>query len=450
MHTEGAVDVLIDQLDENDTELKAAVLPALFRLYHIDKPWDGTGWWGTRPDDRGPYYQPITWEASEKIKQAVERTLRTLPESYHKNLLAQMRRHRIAPSNFDLGVETDALAALYEQSVLEASVIPSIVEAAKDGTLEESERIKAFRLLERINAPEAFVAQLELVANWAQNADRRGALNAAGRDFIYSPQHATQVPKVLLEGRQASDEISAVAWGIALNLLESPVTPDDARTLIQKAIDAVPRQPGFYLALSRSGLTGFDHHVKEALQDDNPQLEAAAKRAQRAMKRLEERKAKSNSPSLASLSPEDATKALLEEKGDRRLGQRLFTRQACVGCHTVTMDQPQKGPYLGAAGGKFTREYLVQALIDPSAVVAQGFQTTLFEMEDGAVHLGFITGGQDEEIEIRDIAGLATTLQKSKIKKQTIQKTSLMPPGLMSALTVHESASLVDYLQSLK
>ncbi len=60
----------------------------------------------------------------------------------------------------------------------------------------------------------------------------------------------------------------------------------------------------------------------------------------------------------------------MEGKGDPTRGKDLFTRQGCIACHTVSEDQPPKGPYLGN-GGKFPREYLIEAILDPSRVVAQ-------------------------------------------------------------------------------
>ncbi|MES1215444.1 MAG: heme-binding protein, partial [Bacteroidota bacterium] len=52
----------------SDKVLKDQILSTLARLYNEEAPYDGTWWWSTRPDAHGPYYKPITWESSEKIK----------------------------------------------------------------------------------------------------------------------------------------------------------------------------------------------------------------------------------------------------------------------------------------------------------------------------------------------------------------------------------------------
>lgn len=68
MHNEKAVDGLIAKYGSAAAEkFRPEILTALIRLYQIEAPYDGSWWWSTRPDTRGPYYRPIQWEGSEKI-----------------------------------------------------------------------------------------------------------------------------------------------------------------------------------------------------------------------------------------------------------------------------------------------------------------------------------------------------------------------------------------------
>jgi len=69
MHDSKAVDGLIAAYEKtSDTEKKAEILNTISRLYQKEAPYDGSWWWGTRPDTHGPYYKAENWEASEKIK----------------------------------------------------------------------------------------------------------------------------------------------------------------------------------------------------------------------------------------------------------------------------------------------------------------------------------------------------------------------------------------------
>ena len=137
-------------------------------------------------------------------------------------------------------------------------------------------------------------------------------------------------------------------------------------------------------------------------------------------------------------------------EGDIELGKTLFTQQACASCHAVSLDEVQKGPYLGSAGSKFTRDYLIESILAPEATVAQGFRTQLITMNDESLHMGFVTREEDGEVDVRDIGGVVSTLQKSDIKSRVEQGQSMMPAGLGGNLTVDQFNSLIDYLGSLE
>ena len=74
MHDPKAVDGLISVYQETmekeaqDKGLQQKILATLARLYQKEAPYDGSWWWSTRPDTHGPYYKPVTWESSDKIK----------------------------------------------------------------------------------------------------------------------------------------------------------------------------------------------------------------------------------------------------------------------------------------------------------------------------------------------------------------------------------------------
>ena len=56
-----AVDGLINAYDKsNNDEVKRQIIATLARLYKKEKSFDGTTWWGTRPDTHGPYYNAVS------------------------------------------------------------------------------------------------------------------------------------------------------------------------------------------------------------------------------------------------------------------------------------------------------------------------------------------------------------------------------------------------------
>jgi putative heme-binding domain-containing protein len=110
----------------------------------------------------------------------------------------------------------------------------------------------------------------------------------------------------------------------------------------------------------------------------------------------------------------------------------------------------QKGPYLGSAGTKFTRDYLIQSVLEPGAVVAQGFQTVMLTTRNRKSYTGFITQEQDGMVEVRDIAGTVSKVKASAIKSRKELNFSMMPVGLVGGMTTEEFTALIEYLASLK
>ncbi len=73
LHEPAAVDGLLAKLAANPAPaLRTKLLTTLARLYQQETPFDGTTWWGTRPDTRGPYYRPVKWSESPRIAAALE------------------------------------------------------------------------------------------------------------------------------------------------------------------------------------------------------------------------------------------------------------------------------------------------------------------------------------------------------------------------------------------
>lgn len=95
MHNEAAVSGLAGSLSRiRKAGVRQEVLTTLIRLYHREGEYKG-GWWGTRPDRTGPYYDRKTWEQSERIAA----TLKTfLGEADRKTLElagAELARHKV-------------------------------------------------------------------------------------------------------------------------------------------------------------------------------------------------------------------------------------------------------------------------------------------------------------------------------------------------------------------
>jgi len=96
MHDPKGVQGLMDRYSSSRTNgARLGILTALLRLYHKELPYDGSWWWGTRPDTHGPYYKYGTWEESEKIKLFVHESFQSGDLALRSALVRAVSQHRV-------------------------------------------------------------------------------------------------------------------------------------------------------------------------------------------------------------------------------------------------------------------------------------------------------------------------------------------------------------------
>ena len=86
----------------------------------------------------------------------------------------------------------------------------------------------------------------------------------------------------------------------------------------------------------------------------------------------------------------------------------------------------------------------------PSAKIAQGFEPQKIATVDGRTYEGFVVRESGDEVELRDAQGSAIVVPKKDIDARAKGQLSIMPTGLADPLTIHDFASLLAYLESLK
>jgi len=95
------------------------------------------------------------------------------------------------------------------------------------------------------------------------------------------------------------------------------------------------------------------------------------------------------------------------------------------------------------------REDLLQSLIEPSAVIAQGYESISLDLENGDTIDGRIGSETKHIITIRTVMGELKTIRKSDVIDRSVDSVSSMPPmGLLLKPT--ELRDLLEYLASWK
>ena len=78
-------------------------------------------------------------------------------------------------------------------------------------------------------------------------------------------------------------------------------------------------------------------------------------------------------------------------------------------------------------------------------MVSPDYRMSLLTMKDGRVLTGVVASQNDRTITLRTLTE-TLTLDRSEIEKQEISAVSMMPDGLLQALTAEQVRDLIAYL----
>ncbi len=140
------------------------------------------------------------------------------------------------------------------------------------------------------------------------------------------------------------------------------------------------------------------------------------------------------------------------EGGDAGRGYVIFFGRAaasCRRCHKVNGDGADVGPDLSAIAKDKDRKYLLEAIVDPNAKIAKGFETTIILDANGKAHSGIIKEETEELVKLMTPKGAVITIAKDDIDDRA-KGLSGMPADIAKNLTRREIRDLVEYLSTLK
>ncbi len=146
------------------------------------------------------------------------------------------------------------------------------------------------------------------------------------------------------------------------------------------------------------------------------------------------------------------TADLLKMKGDPENGARVLARTetGCLNCHRIRGQGAQIGPDLTEIGTKLGKDALYEAILDPSAGIAFGYEAYQIELKSGDEAYGLIVSQTADEISVKDLKGIVTRYKTGEIASKTQLKTSIMPTGLQQTMSTREFVDLVEYLSTLR
>jgi putative heme-binding domain-containing protein len=155
----------------------------------------------------------------------------------------------------------------------------------------------------------------------------------------------------------------------------------------------------------------------------------------------------------ASAEHEKLTQAALARAGNPERGRKLFLdveRSLCLKCHRLGDKGERVGPDLTGVGGRFSRIYLVESILQPSRTIAPSYGTLVVTLNSGKVLTGVKIAESETTLTLGDNQGQKQSVNKADIEKQEPSPASTMPEGLEKRISEEEFVDLISFLVAQK
>ncbi|MCG6156248.1 PVC-type heme-binding CxxCH protein [Rubinisphaera margarita] len=128
---------------------------------------------------------------------------------------------------------------------------------------------------------------------------------------------------------------------------------------------------------------------------------------------------------------------------DLSAGRTLFNK-TCSQCHLLYGEGNKVGPDL-TGSQRANLDYLLENILDPSAVVSKDYQMTIIVTVDGRVLNGLVLTENEQALTLRT-ATEEVTVNRDDIEDQQQTPLSAMPDGLLQNLSEEQTRDLIAYL----
>ncbi len=138
---------------------------------------------------------------------------------------------------------------------------------------------------------------------------------------------------------------------------------------------------------------------------------------------------------------------LLAMKGDPARGREVFfgPTAACASCHEWGKQGRNVGPALSRISEKLPRAALYDAILNPSAGIAFGYQPYVVVTKDESTYTGFIVS-DGEVMVLKDAAGQTQFIPAAQVVQRQRQNLSLMPDNIALGMKPQDLVDLVEFL----
>jgi putative heme-binding domain-containing protein len=156
------------------------------------------------------------------------------------------------------------------------------------------------------------------------------------------------------------------------------------------------------------------------------------------------RPASAEKTSLSARYKKQLAPAFLKD-ADRSRGRLLYARN-CAACHALFGEGGKIGPEL-TGSQRANLDYVLENLLDPSALVPREYQVTIVQTLDGRVVTGIVTEENPQVVTVQTQNELLR-IPSAEIEERTRSPLSMMPEGVLATLKDDEVRDLIAYLAS--
>ena len=150
-------------------------------------------------------------------------------------------------------------------------------------------------------------------------------------------------------------------------------------------------------------------------------------------------------PSRSSAGATLSVESIAALTGDAKSGQALF-KTTCATCHRHKQLGNDVGPELTQIHQKFDKNALLDAILNPSAGIAFGYEPWMITTKSGQTFYGFLASDGEQSVVIKGVTGQKHTVPTESIASRRQFKNSLMPSPASMGLKPQQVADLTAFL----
>jgi putative heme-binding domain-containing protein len=148
----------------------------------------------------------------------------------------------------------------------------------------------------------------------------------------------------------------------------------------------------------------------------------------------------------------DDFRAGLDAPADATRGREVLTAASCLKCHAIDGEGGRTGPDLRTVAVGRDRAALLQQVLQPSALIAKGYEAQLFFLRDGGVVSGRVLSEDAAGVDVLDdpYSGKTRHVALADVSERRASEVSVMPEGLLSTFQKQDVLDLLAFLESLQ